>query len=151
MRKTDEEAAVAAERAIREIYREVEGAAADEYAEWYEAVYPYVDAYEFYAEHRIHRGQPRECTGLVTPHGVVNTISPANEHAWRVRDGETVLPGIELWHDGTCRAYRHDFFLDVIVLDGGVEVDRVHLVLRSPELTGLVEALRGSRDAQGCA
>lgn len=136
-------AASTAAETIRAICREVESAAFDAYGQWYLDSLPYPRDYEFYLMHRIYGGTPRKETGIATRHGVVNTIHPDNEHAAAVRRGPTVLPDIELWRDGSCRAYRDDYFFDVVAYDGTEEVGRVHCVLQSPSLTACCELLGG--------
>ena len=136
-------------RLIKALYEEI-------YDVVYSEVYTYYDddtevssetEYDIYYCHLCTRGMKREDHGIVTRHGIINSISPWNEHAWDCLKQPPILPNVPLHHDGRSGRFKHDYFFEVEVVDeDGDRIGSHIFVLNSARLTKELDLLEKMKD-----
>jgi hypothetical protein len=102
-----------------------------------------VDDYALYDSCKCTRGMKREDRGIVTRHGIINSLHCYNDRARdRVHHGEPVLPGVELYHDTRGGKFAHDYYFKTTCpAPDGEDYDLAELlwVLNSRRVTKMLE------------
>ena len=136
-------------RLIKALYEEVEGIVYSEVFSYYEddAEVSYDTEFDIYNCFICVRGMKREDYGIITRHGIVNSIHPYNDHARDCLKKKPILPNVPLYPDGRGGKFKNDYFFEIEIVDeDGDRIGGHVFVLNSKRLTKELELLEKMKD-----
>lgn len=133
---------------IKVLYEEVEGVMSAELFDFYDGCETSESTqYMVYNNFLCVGNMKREDHGVVTRHGIVNSIHPWNDHAWACLKRQPILPNVPLFRDGRNGKFKNDYFFELTILDeDGELVGRNIFVLNSQRLTKLLTLYEKMKD-----
>jgi hypothetical protein len=151
---THEDVAAFAVKAAQKLYEEVEATMSEALFPWYEdGDISEANERAAYRAFAMVPGYRREDTGVVTDHGVINTISPDNLHVLDcVSHQDPVIPGVPIYEDSLAShkrlmRYADDYYFEIDVLGEYDEVVFSHrCVIKSPRFSKIVRLYTSMRD-----
>jgi hypothetical protein len=104
---------------LKSVYADVVSAASQEVIAYFEANgVGDTEPYDLYFNYRCVSGMKREDAGIITQHGIINSLHPYNNHPHQPHD--MVVPCVPLFMDGR-RGFANDFYFETEVSDADGE------------------------------
>lgn len=134
---------------IKTLYEEVSGIMAAEIFDLIDDDCEYAESTEFdvYSRYFCVRDMKREDNGVITRHGIVNSIHPFNTHAYNCMKQPPIIPNVPLHKDGRSGRYTNDYFFELEVVDEDEErIGSYLFVLNSARLSKLLKLYAQMQD-----